>query len=142
VRYFLTPPANYGPYEDGQNGTVIRDHPLLGDFPHEGFADLPFFRIIDGAPPLALEPFGLNDEDPIVRVIHRYPVLHPLGYLVERSVGSGRIIISAFDLQPQWPEARYLLQCFARAAGDPRAIRPAELSDATIASIQAASSGL
>ena len=77
-----------------------------------------------------------------MRVIHRYPVLHPLGYLVERSVGSGRIIISAFDLQPQWPEARYLLQCFARAAGDPRAIRPAELRDATIASIQAASSGL
>jgi hypothetical protein len=117
VRYFLTPPANYGPFEDGQNGTVIRDHPLLGGFPHEGFADLPFFRILDGAPPLALEPLGLNDEDPIIRTIHRYPVLHPLGHLVERSCGAGRLIVSALDLQPSWPEARYLLDCICRAAG-------------------------
>jgi beta-galactosidase len=116
VRYFLTPPANYGPYEDGQNGTVIRDHPLLGDFPHEGFADLPFFRMMDGAPPLALEPLGLHDEDPIIRTIHRYPVLHPLGYLVERSCGAGRLILSALDLQPPWPETRYLLDCICRAA--------------------------
>ena len=122
VRYFLTPPANYGPFEDGQNGTVISDHPLLGHFPHEGFADLPFFRIIDGAPPLALEPLGLNDEDPIVRTIHRYPVLHPLGYLVERSCGAGRLIISALDLQPSWPEARYLLDCICRAAGQAPAL--------------------
>ncbi|MBM3477092.1 MAG: hypothetical protein FJX75_27810, partial [Armatimonadetes bacterium] len=117
VRYFFTPPANYGPFEDGQNGTVIRDHPLLGDFPHEGFADLPFFRMMDCAPPLALEPLGLNDEDPIIRVIHRYPVLHPLGYLVERSCGAGRLIVSALDLQPSWPEARYLLSCLCRGAG-------------------------
>jgi len=114
VRHYLTPPANYGPYEDGQNGTIICDHPLLGDFPHEGWADLPFFRLIDGAPPLMLEPFGLTDEDPIVRSIHRYPVLHPLGYLVQRAHGAGRLIISAFDLQPSWPEARYLLRCFSQ----------------------------
>jgi len=117
VRYFLTPPANYGPFEDGQNGTVIRDHPLLGDFPHEGWADLPFFRMMEGAPPLALEPLGMNDEDPIIRVIHRYPVLHPLGYLVERACGAGRLIVCALDLQPSWPEARYLLGCLCRGAG-------------------------
>ena len=119
VRHFLTPPANYGPYEDGQNGTIVRDHPLLGGFPHEGWADLPFFRLIDGAPPLMLQPFGLDDEDPIVRSIHRYPVLHPLGYLVQRACGAGRLIISAFDLQPSWPEARYLLQCLSRQTAAP-----------------------
>jgi hypothetical protein len=123
VRYFLTPPANYGPFEDGQNGTVIRDHPLLGDFPQEGWADLPFFRMMDGAPPLALEPLGLHDEDPIIRVIHRYPVLHPLGYLIERSYGAGRLIVSALDLQPLWTEARYLLDCLCRGAGQAAAPR-------------------
>jgi len=126
VRHFLTPPANYGPYEDGQNGTIIRDHPLLGDFPHEGWADLPFFRVIDGAPPLMLEPFGLADEDPIVRAIHRYPVLHPLGYLVERSCGAGRLIVSALDFQPAWPEARYLLHCLSRATSSPATALPRE----------------
>lgn len=125
VQYFFTPPANYGPYEDGQNGTVVRAHPLLSDFPHEGFADLPFFRLIDNAPPLDLEPLGLHDEDPIIRVIHRYPVLHPLGYLVERSCGAGRLILSALELRPQWPEARYLLACFA-GAGTAHPARPLE----------------
>ena len=117
VRYFLTPPANYGPFEDGQNGTVIREHPLLGDFPHQGWADLPFFRTMENAPPLALEPLGLDDEAPIIRVIHRYPVLHPLGYLVERRCGAGRLIVCALDLQPSWPEARYSLDCLCRRAG-------------------------
>ncbi|MCE5240391.1 hypothetical protein LLH23_18145 [bacterium] len=126
VRHFLTPPANYGPYEDGQNGTIVRDHPLLGGFPHEGWADLPFFRLIDGAPPLMLQPFGLDDEDPIVRSIHRYPVLHPLGYLVERACGAGRLIISAFDVQPSWPEARYLLQCVSRQTAAPATELPRE----------------
>ena len=74
VKYFFTPPANYSPYEDGQNGTVITPHPMLGDLPHEGFADWQLFRLIDNAPPLDLEPLGLADADPVVRVIHRYPV--------------------------------------------------------------------
>ncbi|MBI3920967.1 MAG: hypothetical protein HY318_06055, partial [Armatimonadetes bacterium] len=34
--YFFTPPANYPPYEDGHDGTLITQHPMLGDFPHEG----------------------------------------------------------------------------------------------------------
>ena len=117
VKYFFTPPANYPPYEDGQNGTVITDHPVLGEFPHEGYADLQFFRMIDDAPPLDLEPLELNDEEPAIRVIHRYPVCRPLGYLLERAVGKGRLILCALQLDPSWPEARYLLtQVCARAA--------------------------
>jgi len=139
VRYFFTPPANYGPYEDGQNGTVIRAHPLLGDFPHGGFADWPFFRMIENAPPLDLEPLGLHDEDPIVRVIHRYPVLHPLGYLVERRCGEGRLIISAFDLQPEWPEARHLLGCLSRAVG---AAPATALGEEYVAAIAETTTGL
>jgi len=109
IKYFFTPPANYAPYEDGQNGTVIADHPMLGDFPHEAHADLQFFRMMANSPPIDLEPFGLNDADPVVRVIHRYPVCRPLAYLVERRVGKGRLILCALDLNPQWAEARYLL---------------------------------
>jgi len=118
VKYFFTPPANYAPYEDGQNGTVISDHPMLGDFPHEEFADFQFFRMIDGAPPLDLAPFGLNDADPIVRSIHRYQVCRPLAYLLERTCGKGRLILSALQLDPSWPEARHLLgNICAYAAG-------------------------
>lgn len=119
VKYFFTPPANYAPYEDGQNGTVIADHPILCGFPHEGFADLQFFRMIDNAPPLDLEPLGLADVEPVIRVIHRYPVLRPLGYLVERRVGAGGLLLSSLEFNPAWIEARWLLAnlCRGFAAG-------------------------
>ena len=127
VHYFFTPPANYGPFEDGQSGTIITDHPLLGDFPHQGFASWPFFRMIENSPPLDLAPLGLDDEDPVVRVIHRYPVLHPLGYLAERTVGAGRLVLTAFNLDPSWPEARYLLHAMCVHLADPGLVpaRPA-----------------
>ena len=109
IKYFFTPPANYPPYEDGQHGTLIASHPMLGNLPHEGFADLFFFRMIENAPPLDLEPLGLTKGEPVIRVIHRYPVCHPLGYLLEVAYGAGGMIISALDLNQAWPEARYLL---------------------------------
>ncbi len=138
VRYFFTPPANYGPYEDGQNGTLIRRHALLGDFPHDGHASWPFFRTIEHSPPLDLEPLGLHDEDPIVRVIHRYPVLHPLGYLLERSVGAGRLVLTAFDLDPKWPEARYLLGAMCSYLKGSNLTPAREASETTISRLLAA----
>jgi hypothetical protein len=109
VKYFFTPPANYQPYDQGQNGTIILDHPALGDFPHEGFADLQFFRLMEESPPLDLDALGLAKSDPVIRVIHRYPVFHPLAYLMECSVGKGGLVLCAMELNPSWPESRYLL---------------------------------
>jgi hypothetical protein len=136
VNYFFTPPANYAPYEDGQNGTVVADHPLLAGFPHEGFANLQCFRMIDNAPPLDLEPLGLADAAPVIRVIHRYPVLRPLGYLVARRVGAGGLLMSSLAFNPAWIEARWLLAALCRrlAADD---WHPAvELSAAAAARLQ------
>jgi hypothetical protein len=115
VKYFFTPPANYAPYEDGQNGTVIAAHPLLGELPHEGFADWQFFRLIDEAPPIDLEPLGWVGE-PIIRAIHRYPVCRSLAYLTEAAWGRGGLILCALDLKPDYPEGRYLLQQICRYA--------------------------
>lgn len=107
--YFFTPPANYPPYSDGQNGTIIIPHPFLDGFPNEGFADLDFYRMIQNAPPMDLKAFELNNDEPVIRVIHRYPVCHPLAYLLERRIGSGRLIICALEFSEKWPEACYLL---------------------------------
>lgn len=118
-RYFFTPPANYPPYEDGNNGTIIQGHPMLGDFPHEGFADLSFYRMLAEWPPLPLEPLGLNGADPVIRAMHSYPVARSLGYLVECSVGAGGLILCALNLDQALPEGRHLLaQISAYAAGN------------------------
>ena len=138
VNYFFTPPANYPPYEDGQNGTIIRNHPILDSLPHEGFADLQFFRMMDEAPPLDLKPFGLDKADPIIRVIHRYPVCRPLAYLLERDYGKGGLIISALNLDQNLPEAQWLLASMCEySAGDE--FNPAEkLSQESLISLKAA----
>ncbi len=133
--YYFTPPAQYPPYEDGHDGTILADHPALGDLPHDGWADLLFFRMIADAPPLDLEPLGLTNADPILRVLHSYPVCRPLGYLYEGSVGEGGLLISALNLDQSWPEARYLLrQICAYLSGD--AFSPsAPLSPAALAAL-------
>ena len=118
-QYYFTPPANYPPYEDGHDGTIIQDHPIFGDFPHRGFADLQFFRLMDKAPSVPLEPLGLNGADPVIRVMHSYPVSRSLGYLADAAYGKGRLILCALDLNQEWPEARCLLnRLIAYAAGD------------------------
>ncbi len=111
-RYFFLPPANYPPFSDGNSGTIISDHPLLGDFPHEGWADLHLYRPISESPPLDLRGLGLPDSDTIVRAISTYFVSLPLAYIVEYKVGNGGLVITSLDLNQDWPESRYLLARF------------------------------
>jgi len=113
-RYFFLPPANYPPYEDGNSGTIVADHPMLGDIPHDGFADLQLYRLIAESPPIDLLPFGGCCTEPVIRALSTYFVCHPLAYLLEFKVGKGGLIISALDLNRRWPEARYLLASMLR----------------------------
>ena len=110
-RYYFTPPAQYPPLENGHNGTIIADHPMLGDFPHEGFGDLSFYRMMGESAALELIPLGLNAQDPIIRAMHSYPIGRSLGYLTECAVGQGGMVLCALDLNQAWPEARHLLAC-------------------------------
>lgn len=136
IGYFFTPGANYGPYEDGQNGTIIRHHPMLGDFPHEGFADFQFFRLMEEAPPIELKPLDLADGEPVIRVIHRYQVCHSLAYLVERFLGKGGLIVCALNLDPALVESRYLLAQIGAYAASKRFQPTIELSDSAISRLQ------
>ena len=122
-RYFFTPPANYPPYESGSSGTIIADHPMLGDIPHEGFADLQFYRLIAESPPLDLGALGAGRAAPVIRAIGTYQTCHPLAYLAEFRLGKGGLVISALDLDQRRPEARYLLAAILNHAAG-RAFRP------------------
>ncbi len=115
-RYFFLPPANYPTYEDGNSGTIINEHPMLGDIPHDGFADLQFYRTVAESPPVDLRPFGGCCTEPVIRSFSTYFVCHPLAYLLEFKVGKGGLIISSLDLNQKWPEARYLLASILRYA--------------------------
>ncbi len=118
-RYFFLPPANYPPYEDGHTGTAVQSHPALGDFPHQGFCGLPFYRMIAESPPVSLKPFGSLSREPVIRVFGTYVCCQQLAYLMEFSLGKGGLIICGLDLNPNFPEARYLLYTILQyAVGD------------------------
>ncbi|MDD4679487.1 MAG: glycoside hydrolase family 2 TIM barrel-domain containing protein [Clostridia bacterium] len=109
-RYFFLKPANFPPFEELQAGTIIVDHPMFGDFPHEGFADLQFYNMLGESPAFDIGSLGLNDVDPVIRMMHSSMVARPLASLVERSIGKGRIIMLALDMNKAHPEAYYLLR--------------------------------
>ncbi len=109
-RYFFTRPANYPPHDGGNSGTTITDHPMLGDFPHEGFADLQFYRLIAEAPPLDLNAFAPARPEPVIRSMGSYVTCPSLGYLVEFKVGRGGLVFCALqNLLTACPEGHYLL---------------------------------
>ena len=122
-RYFFLPPANYPPYESGHTGTIIAEHPMLGAFPHEGFADLQFYRLIAEAPPLDLDALGAGRVEPVIRAIGTFQTCRPLAYLAEFKLGKGALVISALDLNQKLPEARYLLAAILKHASS-RAFKP------------------
>ncbi|MBM4032256.1 MAG: hypothetical protein FJ291_10765 [Planctomycetes bacterium] len=136
--YFFTPAAQFPPFDQGQNGSVIHRHPMLGDFPHEGFADWQFYRLISLSPPLDLEALGLEDEEPVVRVIHRYPTCHPVAHLLGHSVGRGGLILTSLDLRTDRPEARHLLRCLCAYAESGRLGQATPLPEQALARLTAA----
>ncbi len=123
-RYFFLPPANYPPFEDGHSGTIVAEHPMLGDLPHWGFADLQLYRPIAESPPIDLLALGGSSVKPVIRALSTYFVGHPLAYLAEFSLGRGGMIITALDLNQSWPEGRYILSSILRYASG-RSFHPA-----------------
>ncbi len=107
--YFITAPAAYPTFEDRQHCSIINRHPALDKVPHDSYCSFQFYRMIAGSPPLELEPLGLNDADPIIRMVHHFRVSRSLGYLTERRIGKGRILITALNLDWNYPEAAYFL---------------------------------
>jgi hypothetical protein len=82
---------------------------MLGELPHQGFADLQLYRLIAESPPIDLRVLGGWDVKTVIRALSTYFVCHPLAYLVEFALGRGGILITSMDLNQKWPESRYLL---------------------------------
>ena len=128
------------PAAGGALGTMLRDHPALLGFPHEGFADLQFYNLMDGAVPLPLDRWtGLQ---PIVGGIRttagflsKSKDLSRVGYVFEAKVGAGRLLVTTLRFREHfdeaYPEAIYLfdrLLRYATSAAFAPARKPARMS--------------
>jgi hypothetical protein len=101
----------YNSNDVGNMGTVITNHPVLAEFPHEGWCDMQFFRMIqDLASPLDLAALRPAKIKPIIRSIGSYRQMQDKGYLFEAAVGTGKLMASSLTLAPaDHPERRFLV---------------------------------
>jgi hypothetical protein len=117
------------PAAGGALGTLVRDHPSLRDFPHDAFADLQFFNLIDGAVPIPLDTWSTKLR-PIVGGIRTTAAflsktknLSRLGYVFEVKVGTGRLLVTSLrfrdHLDEAYPEVIALFDGLLRYATGP-----------------------
>jgi hypothetical protein len=92
-----------------QCGTAIAEHPAFGDFPHDGYLNELWFRILDTAVPAGMT--GLKSVEPLMVGDGQS------GYLIhvfQAKAGKGKLLASGLDLLGDKPEAAWLLDQFVQ----------------------------
>ncbi len=101
----------------GNFATVIKNHPALGDFPHEGYCGWQFMHLLKYGSAIQLE--GKILFDPIVDIASAVKVVIRQALLAEYRVGKGKLLVSGFKFHPDDPAGNYLkAQLLAYAASD------------------------
>jgi len=104
---------------DGNEGTIIYDHPVMNAFPHDGWCAAQFADLIFGSYPLHLDPVTDPPLKPIIRCLDHYKAGRHKAYLYELQVGKGRLIATTLlveEMLATHPEAQFLLRQILRYA--------------------------
>ncbi|WP_159887318.1 glycoside hydrolase family 2 protein [Paenibacillus puerhi] len=91
----------------GNNATVIHDHPILSAFPHEGFCDWQFYSMMEGAQTVVFNELNFPFV-PIVEIVSSYKMIRKQASLFELGIGSGGLIVCTLNLDTTNPGASYL----------------------------------
>ncbi|MDQ3702125.1 MAG: hypothetical protein M3442_14570, partial [Chloroflexota bacterium] len=78
-------------------GAVVRRHPLMDRFPHQGCFDWQFFHLVDGGAIACLDALP-RDLPAIVQAVDAPQRSKRLAYLFEARVGRGTLIFTTFRL--------------------------------------------
>ncbi|MGH9371720.1 MAG: glycoside hydrolase family 2 TIM barrel-domain containing protein, partial [Vicinamibacterales bacterium] len=131
--------VSFFPAAGGAMGTMVQDHPALQGFPHDGFGDLQFYNLMEGAAPFPLDSWPTSYQ-PIVGGIRttagflsKVKNLSRVGYVFEARVGAGRLLVTTLRLREHfdeaYPEAIYLFDRFLRYASGGQFAPRTELND-------------
>jgi len=127
------------PAAGGALGTIIRNHAALEGFPHDGFGDLQFYNLMDGAVPLPLDKWATGYE-PIMGGIRtttgflsKSKDLSRVGYVFDGRVGGGTLLVSSLrfreHLDEAYPEVISLFDRLLRYASGPSFEPTAEVGE-------------
>lgn len=95
--------------KSNQTGTAIAKHPAFGTFPHSGYLDEVFFRMVKNA--IKMKSGGFNSVEPLM-VGHGNEGY--LLYVFQAKAGNGKILGSGFNLLSGNSESVYLLNEFIK----------------------------
>jgi beta-galactosidase len=103
--------ATFFPASGGAMGTLIPEHGALGGFPHEGFCDLQFYNLLEGAYSYSLDTYP-EEMVPLIGGIRtttgflsKSKNLSRVGYLFEAKAGSGKLLVSTLRIRENFDEA-------------------------------------
>ncbi|WP_129668574.1 glycoside hydrolase family 2 protein [Phytoactinopolyspora endophytica] len=104
----------------GNSATVVHDHAMIADFPHEGFCDWQFYPLFEGGRSVVLDDLGFEVES-VVDVVGTYKLALRKSALFEVGVGAGRLVVCGLKLDAGDSAGRYLrsslLKYLATSAG-------------------------
>lgn len=91
----------------GNLATVIADHPLTNTFPHDGYCDWQFYRMLEGGNAIVFN--GLNlPFCPIIEVVSSFKNIYKQSSLFELTVGKGKLLVCTLNLDSSDPSAMYM----------------------------------
>ena len=91
----------------GHLATVIADHPVMEDFPHDGYCGRQFELMLNGSRSAVLEADGLPHE-PVIDIASSYKNARREAMMAEYRVGRGKLLVCTLNLREDDPGARWL----------------------------------
>ena len=92
---------------NGHLATVIEDHPLFADFPHNGYCGRQFEHMLNGSRAVVLEADGLVHK-PVLDIAASYKNVHLEAMTAEFRAGCGKLLVCTLRLKENDPAARWL----------------------------------
>ena len=92
---------------EGNLATVIYDHPVFENFPHEGWCDWHFADMIENADAVDLSELNLP-VSPIVEMVSSFKKIKRQAMLFELKIGAGRLLVCTLKLEDSSVAASYL----------------------------------
>lgn len=82
---------------DGNCATVIYDHDIVREYPHDGYCSHQFYNMIEGAEAVYFNDLQI-DFNPIIEVVSTYKMVRRQSVLFELKVGKGGLVVCTLNI--------------------------------------------
>lgn len=109
ITYQITP----GGRVNGNCATVIHDHPMMRDFPHEGFCDWQFAPMFKDGGAVVFNELDIGFR-PIVEIVSTYKMIRKQAGIFELAIGRGGMLVCTMNVSGDDPASKALYGCMVK----------------------------